>query len=85
VAYPLPGTRFHAAVVAELGLQHNWQDTGDLAMLFRGTYDSAFYRTLRDALHDEARTRRPDHARWAELEDAERVNRTARTAVVAAR
>jgi anaerobic magnesium-protoporphyrin IX monomethyl ester cyclase len=85
VAYPLPGTRFHAAVVAELGLQHNWEDTGDLAMLFRGTYDSAFYRTLRDALHDEARTRRPDHARWAELADAERVNRTMRTAMTATR
>jgi anaerobic magnesium-protoporphyrin IX monomethyl ester cyclase len=76
VAYPLPGTKFHAAVVEQLGLQQNWRDTGDLAMLFHGTYDSAFYRTLRDALHDEARTGHPDDERWSELARAEPGHRT---------
>jgi anaerobic magnesium-protoporphyrin IX monomethyl ester cyclase len=67
VAYPLPGTKFHRAVHAQLGLRKNWHDTDDLAMLFRGTYNTAFYRLLRDALHDEVRTGRTDDARWAEL------------------
>jgi anaerobic magnesium-protoporphyrin IX monomethyl ester cyclase len=54
VAYPLPGTKFHAAVRDQLGARTNWEDTGDLAMLFQGTYTTPFYRRLRDALHAEA-------------------------------
>mgnify|MGYP000231718382 CR=1 FL=1 len=46
VSYPLPGTRFHAAVEEELGPDARWRDSQDLAMLFRGRYDSAFYRRL---------------------------------------
>jgi anaerobic magnesium-protoporphyrin IX monomethyl ester cyclase len=68
VAYPLPGTKFHAMVHAQLGARHNWQHTDDLAMLFRGTYSSEFYRLLRDVLHEEVRTGRPNHDRWMELE-----------------
>ncbi|HEY6362917.1 MAG TPA: radical SAM protein [Vicinamibacterales bacterium] len=67
VAYPLPGTKFHATVQAQLGLRKNWHDTDDLAMLFRGTYTTAFYRILRDALHDEVRTGTADDMRWAAL------------------
>jgi anaerobic magnesium-protoporphyrin IX monomethyl ester cyclase len=67
VAYPLPGTKFHAMVHEQLGAQLNWQDTDELAMLFHGTYTTEFYRQLRDALHDEARSGRPDVARWAAL------------------
>jgi anaerobic magnesium-protoporphyrin IX monomethyl ester cyclase len=55
VAYPLPGTKFHAAVRDQLGARTNWEDTGDLAMLFQGTYTTPFYRRLRDALHADAR------------------------------
>jgi anaerobic magnesium-protoporphyrin IX monomethyl ester cyclase len=65
VAYPLPGTRFHAAVVQQLGAQRNWEDTYELAMLFQGTYTTTFYREIRDHLHDEVRRREPDDARWA--------------------
>ena len=54
VAYPLPGTEFHERIRAQLGRQRNWKDTGDLAMLFQGTYDTAFYRRVRDVLHQEA-------------------------------
>lgn len=70
VAYPLPGTRFHAKVQAQLGAKQNWADTDDLAMLFHGTFGTAFYKQLRDVLHREAR---PDadraalDLRWAEL------------------
>jgi anaerobic magnesium-protoporphyrin IX monomethyl ester cyclase len=75
VSYPLPGTRFHEAVRNQLGAQHNWRDTDDLAMLFRGTYTTAFYRRLRDVLHQEARTG-SDDAAWAELEADERAHRS---------
>ncbi len=68
VAYPLPGTEFYDRVRAQLGRQRNWKDTGELAMLFQGTYDTEFYRKVRDVLHDEAasRRRRPDC--WRRLE-----------------
>lgn len=68
VAYPLPGTKFHATVQAQLGLRQNWHDTDDLAMLFRGTYTTEFYRMVRDALHDEVRSGTVNDARWAMLE-----------------
>jgi len=55
VSYPLPGTRFHQMVSAELGAKANWTDSADLAMMFRGAYSSEFYRALADALHLEVR------------------------------
>ena len=53
VSYPLPGTRFHELVKAQLGPKTHWQDSDDLAMMFQGTYKSEFYRAVRDLLHDE--------------------------------
>ncbi len=53
VSYPLPGTEFYRLVAAELGSKQNWSDSGDLAMMFRGTYASEFYAALHDALHLE--------------------------------
>jgi len=47
VSYPLPGTRFHAMVAASLGAKDHWDDSADLAMMFQGTYQTAFYRELR--------------------------------------
>jgi len=67
VAYPLPGTRFHDLVKIEMGERHNWRDTDELAMLFEGTYDTKFYRAVRDVLHDEVRTGQHDDCRWARL------------------
>ena len=67
VSYPLPGTRFHSLVRAQLGPRRNWQDSDDLAMLFQGTYGTEFYRMIRDLLHDEVRTRVRDDGRWAAL------------------
>jgi len=70
VAYPLPGTGFHAKVQAQLGSKQNWADTDDLAMLFHGTFGTAFYKQLRDVLHQEARAdadRDALDARWAGL------------------
>lgn len=67
VAYPLPGTVFHARVTASLGARRNWRDTGDLAMLFPGRFGTAFYREVRDALHADAAARTVDAARWEQL------------------
>jgi anaerobic magnesium-protoporphyrin IX monomethyl ester cyclase len=53
VSYPLPGTRFYEEVKQQLGLKTHWHDSGDLAMMFRGTYTSDFYRTIRDLLHEQ--------------------------------
>src|SRR5260370_10848583 len=43
VSYPLPGTRFFAAVQHELGTKQNWQDSDDLAMLYHGPFSTSFY------------------------------------------
>ncbi len=51
VSYPLPGTGFHQRVAAELGDRTHWSDSRDLAMLFQGTYSTAFYRRLHALLH----------------------------------
>ena len=53
VSYPLPGTRFHSLVREELGAKTNWQDSGDLAMMFQGAYASQFYRCLHHLLHHD--------------------------------
>ena len=53
VSYPLPGTRFHQAVADQLGAKTNWDSSGDLDMMFQGTYTTAFYRRLHAALHDD--------------------------------
>lgn len=61
VSYPLPGTKFYETVRADLGVKANWDDSGDLEMMFQGTYHSDFYRAVRVLLHDENRiqNRRP--------------------------
>lgn len=55
VSYPLPGTKFYETVRADLGTKANWGESNDLEMMFNGTYQSDFYRAVRDLLHDENR------------------------------
>ena len=62
VSYPLPGTRFFEMVQAELGEQTHWQDSNDLAMMFQGTYQTPFYRRLRQAVHRDLDLRRRQRA-----------------------
>jgi anaerobic magnesium-protoporphyrin IX monomethyl ester cyclase len=76
VAYPLPGTEFHDRVRAQLGRQRNWKDTGELAMLFQGTYHTALYRKVRDLLHDEADIGVHDDFAWVELEEQAHFHRS---------
>jgi len=63
VSYPLPGTRFYAAVKEQLGAQQNWYDSDDLAMLYQGPFNTSFYRQLHKVLHTEFRARKA----WASL------------------
>ncbi|HZT04086.1 MAG TPA: radical SAM protein [Steroidobacteraceae bacterium] len=66
VSYPLPGTKFHDLVSEQLGEKKHWQASGELAMMFQGTYTSPFYREVRDLLHEEVRiSSEPDVLRSA--------------------
>jgi anaerobic magnesium-protoporphyrin IX monomethyl ester cyclase len=58
VSYPLPGTRFHEMVRLDLDEQANWESSGDLAMMFEGTYPTEIYRELHLSLHDDLDLRR---------------------------
>jgi len=65
VAYPLPGTRFHDTVAAQLGAQRRWVDSADLAMMYEGPFTTAFYRALHRVVHAELRQpRRRGWRRW---------------------
>jgi anaerobic magnesium-protoporphyrin IX monomethyl ester cyclase len=68
VAYPLPGTEFHARVQAQLGRQRNWKDTGELAMLFQGAYSTELYRRVRNVLHAEVDAGLENNGAWSRLE-----------------
>ncbi len=87
VSYPLPGTKFFDMVQAELGEKTRWQDSNDLAMMFQGTYQTPFYRKLRQVVHREVEIRRSGAADaealrslgadWRELERLENTCRSA--------
>lgn len=78
VSNPLPGTRFHDMVRLELGVKDHWDHSSDLAMMFRGTYRSEFYRALHDLLHRDLDVRRAGgridalDAGWSRLWRSER-------------
>ena len=68
VSYPLPGTRFYDRVKSELGDARYWQDSDDLAMLFKGPFNTGFYRALHRYVHSDIAMRRA----WLDLTVAER-------------
>ncbi len=51
VSYPLPGTKFYEKVKDQLKEKQNWSDSDDLAMMFRSTYSSAYYKKLHQYIH----------------------------------
>lgn len=55
VSYPLPGTAFYDKVKQDLQVKTNWEDSNDLAMMFKGTFNSNFYRKLYRHTHKEYR------------------------------
>jgi anaerobic magnesium-protoporphyrin IX monomethyl ester cyclase len=66
-----------------LGDRSNWRTSDDLSMLFEGTYDTAFYRMVRDSLHDEVRLDRVDDCRWARLGHEAHAHRTSNPVLLA--
>jgi radical SAM superfamily enzyme YgiQ (UPF0313 family) len=58
VSYPLPGTGFFERVRDQLGAKQNWDDSADLAMMYRGPFSTGFYRQLHVVLHKEYRARK---------------------------
>ena len=77
VSYPIPGTKFFQLVASQMGKKTQWSESGDLAMMFKGTYSSDVYRALADALHLEVR--QPDQqiairAAWNRVDELK--NRT---------
>jgi radical SAM superfamily enzyme YgiQ (UPF0313 family) len=61
VSYPLPGTRFHELVKADLKAKSNWSDSDDLAMLYRGAYSPAYYKRLHRYVHKRYRLQQGLH------------------------
>jgi len=57
VSYPLPGTKFYERVKDELSAKANWTDSDELALMFKNTFPSAFYKELQRYLHKRFRSR----------------------------
>jgi anaerobic magnesium-protoporphyrin IX monomethyl ester cyclase len=72
VSYPLPGTKFYDMVKEQLGAQTHWSESDDLAMMFRGTYSSGFYRAVRDLLHEQVVAERLNDGAHAEAFESAR-------------
>lgn len=51
VSYPLPGTGFFENVREQLKEKSNWTDSDELALMFRNTYQPAFYKQLHRYVH----------------------------------
>ena len=51
VSYPLPGTLFYEKVKTDLTEKANWADSDELALMFRNTYQPAFYKQLHRYVH----------------------------------
>lgn len=55
VSYPLPGTPFYERVKADMKEKTNWTDSDELALMFRNTYEPAFYKRLHRYVHKSYR------------------------------
>jgi len=76
VSYPLPNTRLYEMVSAGTDRKTNWTDSGDLDLMFQGTYSTEFYRALADAIHREVRQGAGTaEEAWTRVEQLEPVSR----------
>ena len=55
VSYPLPGTKFYETVQTELKGKTNWADSDELMLMFKNTYQPAFYKQLHRYVHKSYR------------------------------
>jgi anaerobic magnesium-protoporphyrin IX monomethyl ester cyclase len=51
VSYPLPGTGFYEKVKQDLQEKTNWTDSNELQLMFRNTFQPAFYKQLHQYVH----------------------------------
>ncbi len=58
VSYPLPGTKFHDLVKAQLGDKQNWTDSDDMAMMYESVFPRAYYKILQRYVHSRYRIQR---------------------------
>jgi radical SAM superfamily enzyme YgiQ (UPF0313 family) len=86
-SYPLPGTVFYEQVQTQLGQKRNWTDSDDLCIMFKATYNTDFYRAVRDALHAEvdswhgsevaSKTKDQIDVLWSKVNELEPISRHA--------
>lgn len=58
VSYPLPGTVFYNNVKSMLVEKQNWSDSDDLAMMYKSTFDTTYYKKLCRYVHNRYRIQR---------------------------
>ncbi|MCP4442046.1 MAG: radical SAM protein [Aureispira sp.] len=58
VSYPLPGTKFFEVVQSQLKDKQNWEDSDDLAMMYKATFSPDFYRRLHRLVHKRFQKKR---------------------------
>ncbi|GAB4003885.1 radical SAM protein [Spirosoma migulaei] len=51
ISYPLPGTLFYYKVKSQLQSKQNWENSNDLAMMYKSTFSPRFYRQLYKYTH----------------------------------
>lgn len=66
VSYPLPGTGFYEKVKQDLAAKSNWTDSDELQLMFRNTFQPAFYKQLHRHVHKSHR-RSLAIANWRQL------------------
>jgi anaerobic magnesium-protoporphyrin IX monomethyl ester cyclase len=55
VSYPLPGTAFFERVKSDMKEKTHWTDSDELKLMFRNTYQPAFYKQLHRYVHKSYR------------------------------
>jgi radical SAM superfamily enzyme YgiQ (UPF0313 family) len=81
VSYPLPGTVFFEKVKRSLQEKTNWTDSDEMALMFRNTFQPAFYKQLHRYVHKSYRKhvaihnfrhllKHPADSKFAELKKA---------------
>ncbi len=55
VSYPLPGTGFYEKVKQDMQEKTNWTDSDELHLMFRNTFQPAFYKQLHRYVHKSYR------------------------------
>jgi radical SAM superfamily enzyme YgiQ (UPF0313 family) len=72
VSYPLPGTKFHQIISAQIGAKTNWDTSADVSLIFRGKFSTEFYRAVAAALHIDVRGGAGARAAWLRVEELRR-------------